>query len=151
MRANSTPRPSGGGRSLRLRLVVALLAAGSLPACTGDNLFTGLVLGGGLFGPEVQITAPQQNFTMAVGDSVQVTANLSSPEGITSVTFSGLFSGGSTAFNQIVIGALPAPQDTTISRYMRQSGAVTGIVRVIVEATDALGERGADTVTVSIQ
>ena len=71
--------------------------------------------------------------------------------GVTSVTFSGLFSGGSAAFNQVVVGSLPAPQDTTISRYLRQSGTTTGNVRIIVEATDALGDRGADTVTVSIQ
>lgn len=151
MRANPKPRPSRGGRPLRLRLVVALLVAGSLPACTGDNLFTGFALSGGLLGPEVEITAPLANLTMAVGDSVQVTAQVASSEGITSVTFSGIFSGGSAAFTQIVVGALPAPQDTTITRIMRQSGAVTGNVRIIVEATDALGAKGADTVNVSIQ
>jgi hypothetical protein len=46
---------------------------------------------------------------------------------------------------------LPSPQDTTLTRVLRQAGTTTGNVRVIVEATDALGDTGADTVTVIIQ
>jgi hypothetical protein len=104
----------------------------------------------GLLGPEVEITAPQANVNLAVGDSVEVTANLSSPDGITSVKFSGTFAGGQAAFTEIVVGSLPSPQDTTMTRMMRQAGTGTGNVRVIVEATDALGEKGADTVNVII-
>ena len=59
MRANQTTR--------RVRLAGAMLAAAVLPACTGDNLFTGLGASVGLLGPEVEITAPAANFTMAVG------------------------------------------------------------------------------------
>ncbi len=131
--------------------MTGLLLAGLLPACTGDNLFTGLTLGGGLLGPEVDITAPLSNFTLGVGDSVTVTANVSSSDGVTTITFSGLFSGGSAAFTQVIVSNLPTPQDTTITRVIRQAGATTGNVRVIVEATDVLGDRGADTVNVSIQ
>jgi hypothetical protein len=123
---------------------------GSLPACTGDNLFTGVGALAGLLGPDVEITAPQNNLGLAVGDSVQVTANVSSPEGVATVKYSGLFTGGATAFTEIVV-TLPNPQDTTVSRYMKQIGTTTGTVRVIVEATDALGETGADTVNVIIQ
>jgi hypothetical protein len=133
-----------------LRLAAALLVAGLLPACTGDNLFTGLAIAG-LLGPEVQITAPQANFTLGVGDSVTVTANMSSPDGVTSVTFSGLFAGGNPAFTQVVVSNLPSPQDTTLTRVLRQAGASTGNVRIIVEATDALGDKGADTVNIIIQ
>ena len=150
MSANPTPRPSSRGRSLRLRLAATLLVAGSLPACTGDNVFTGVGVVG-LLGPEVEITAPLPNFTVAVGDSLTVTANVSSPDGITSVTFSGLFSGGSPAFTQLLVTNLASPQDTTLTRVLRQTGATTGNVRVIVEASDALGDRGADTVNVIIQ
>ncbi|MGE0160953.1 MAG: Ig-like domain-containing protein [Gemmatimonadales bacterium] len=149
MRATQTARPSPSGRSLRLRLAAGLLVAGVLPACTGDNLFTGVGAVAGLLGPEVQITAPQSNLALSVGDSVQVTANVSSPDGVTSVKYSGLFSGGQTAFTEIVV-TLPSPQDTTLSRYMKQAGATTGTVRIIVEATDALGDKGADTVNVII-
>ena len=141
MRANQTAR--------RVRLAGAMLAAAVLPACTGDNLFTGLGASVGLLGPEVEITAPAANFTMAVGDSVQVTANVSSPDGVSSVTYKGLFSGGAVAFTQISF-TLPNPQDSTVSRFMRQAGATTGNVQIIVEATDLLGGVGADTVAVII-
>jgi hypothetical protein len=150
MRTNPTSRPAGNGRSIGLRLAAVLIVAGSLPACTGDNLFTGVGASVGLLGPEVEITAPQNNFALAVGDSVTVTANMSSPDGITSVKFLGLFSGGQAAFTEIVVGSLPSAQDTTLTRVMRQSGTTTGNVRLIVEATDALGEKGADTVNVII-
>jgi hypothetical protein len=149
MRANQTARPSRPGRSKRVRLAGVMLAAAVLPACTGDNLFTGVGASVGLLGPEVEITAPAENFTMAVGDSVQVTAIVSSPNGVSSVTYNGLFSGGAVAFTQISF-TLPNPQDSTVSRFMRQAGATTGNVQIIVEATDLLGATGADTVTVII-
>ena len=149
MRAYQAMRPSRPGRSTRLRLAGALLVAVALPACTGDNLFTGLGALSGLLGPEVEITAPQANLTLAVGASVQVTANVSSPDGVTNVSFKGVFTGGSVAFTEIPF-TLPAPQDTTVTRTLVPAGASTGTVRIIVTASDALGETGADTVTVSI-
>jgi hypothetical protein len=126
-----------------------MLVAAALPACTGDNLFTGLGALSALLGPEVDITAPQANLSLAVGASVQVTANVSSPDGVTNVSFKGVFTGGSVAFTEIPV-TLPAPQDTTVTRTLAPAGASTGTVRIIVTATDALGETGADTVTVSI-
>jgi hypothetical protein len=142
-------RPSRPGRSGGLRLATVALVAVTLPACTGENLFTGLGATTGILGPEVEITAPQPNVALAVGDSVQVTANLSAPDGVSSVKYTGLFSGGGTAFTEIQF-TLPNPQDTTVSRFMRQAGTTTGNVRLIVEATDLLGAKGADTVVVII-
>src|SRR5262245_28126577 len=127
MRANQTLRPARTGRSTGARLAV-ILAAVALPACTGDNLFTGLGALGGLLGPEVDITVPANNFAMSVGDSITVTANVSAPDGVSQVSFRGIFSGGSTALNTITF-TVPAPQDTTVTRVMRQSGAQTGNVR----------------------
>jgi len=150
MKSNPTPRPADMGRSIGARLAAALIVAGTLPACTGDNLFTGIGASVGLLGPEVEITAPQNNVNLAVGDSIDVTAILSSPDGVTAVKFSGTFAGGQAAFTEILVGSLPSPQDTTMTRTMRQAGTGTGNVRVIVEATDALGEKGADTVNVII-
>ena len=149
MRANQTMRPSRRGRSSGLRLAAVALVAVTLPACTGENLFTGLGATTGILGPEVDITAPQPNLALTVGDSVQVTANLSAPDGVSSVRYTGLFSGGGTAFTEIQF-TLPNPQDTTVSRFMRQAGTTTGNVRIIVEATDLLGAKGADTVVVII-
>lgn len=139
----------GLGRAKQMRLAAAMLVAAALPACTGDNLFTGLGAIAGLLGPEVEITAPANNATLGVGDSVQVTANLTSPDGVTTVSFKGLFAGGSTAFTEVLF-TLPAPQDTTVTRILAPAGASTGTVKIIVTAGDALGEQGADTVTVSI-
>ncbi len=149
MRANQTVRPSRTGRSIRVRLAGAMLVAAVLPACTGDNLFTGLGASVGLLGPDVDITAPAANLTLAVGDSVQVTANVSSPDGVSSVKYKGLFSDGAAAFTEITV-TLPNPTDSIVSRFMRQTGTTTGNVRIIVEATDVGGDTGADTVTVII-
>ncbi|MSR20871.1 MAG: hypothetical protein EXR91_07820 [Gemmatimonadetes bacterium] len=149
MRAYQAMRPARPGRGRRLRLAGAVLVEASLPACTGDNLFTGLGALSGLLGPEVEITAPQANLTLAVGGSVQVTANVSAPDGVTNVSFKGVFTGRSVAFTEIPF-TLPVPQDTTVTRTLVPAGASTGTVRVIVTASDALGETGADTVTVSI-
>jgi hypothetical protein len=132
-----------------LRFAATLAVAVALPACTGDNLFTGVGALAGLLGPEVEITAPQNNLGLSVGDSVQVTATVSSPNGVSTVKYSGLFSGGAPALTEILV-TLPNVQDSTVSRYMKQIGSTTGTVRVIVEATDALGEKGADTVNVII-
>jgi hypothetical protein len=150
MRANSTSRLAGNGRSIGLRLGVAVIVAGAVAACTGDNLFTGIAAGVGLLGPEVDITAPQPNLAVTVGDSVTVTANVTDPNGVTGVKFSGTFSGGQVAFTEIAVGSLPSPKDTTMTRVMRQAGTTTGNVRIIVEATNAAGDTGADTVTVII-
>jgi hypothetical protein len=132
-----------------VRLAGALLVAAVLPACTGDNLFTGLGASVGLLGPEVDITVPAANLALAVGDSVQVTANVSSPDGITQVKWTGTFTTGAGAWQDVVV-TLPNPQDTTVSRYLRQLGVQTGSARIIVEATEVGGDVGADTVLVSI-
>lgn len=149
MRAYQAVRPPRPGRSIRLRLAVGVLAAGVLAACAGENLFTELGASTGLLGPEVEITAPQANLALAVGDSVQVTANVSASDGVSQVKYTGLFEGGATAFLEQIV-PLPNPQDTTVSRYMKQAGTTTGSVRIIVEARDLLGETGADTVVVVI-
>ena len=119
---------------------------GPLPACAGENLFTGVASASQ--GPEVTITAPAANAAVAAGDSVQVSADIVAQQGISQVRFSGTFtSGGATALTELIV-TLPNPPDTTVSRFMRRAGATTGNVTVIVEATDVLGDKGADTVAV---
>jgi hypothetical protein len=147
MRANLTARPSGRGRSSSLRLAAATLVAVAAPACAGENLFTGSATVEQ--GPEVTITAPADNATVAAGDSVQVSADITGPRGISQVKFSGLFTAGSTAFTEQIV-TLTNPPDTTLARFMRQSGTTTGSVNIIVEATDILGDKGSDTVAITI-
>jgi hypothetical protein len=151
MSANQTSRPARWGRSIGLRLQAVLLVAGALPACTGDNLFTGLTSLGGLLGPEVEITAPQNNFSMAVGATVTVTADMTSTQGLTEARFFGVYTGGQPAFTLTSFLALGGVPDTTLSVIMTHQGTTSGNVRMIVEATDALGEKGADTVNIIIQ
>ena len=119
-------------------------------ACTGENLFTGLATSTQLLGPSVDITAPQAGLSIAAGDSVQVTATISAPDGAREVNFTGLFDAGGVAFVGEIL-ALSNPTDTTVTNFLNQvEPPGTGNVSIIVEATDALGARGADTVSVSI-
>jgi hypothetical protein len=128
-----------------------MLATVIAAACAGENLFTGPGIGGGgLLGPQVDITAPQPNITIPVGDSVNVTATLVSSEGITEVSFTGtLVAGGAAPFTPVVV-PLTAVTDTTMSRYLKRSGTTAGAARIIVTAKDVSGDTGADTISVNL-
>jgi hypothetical protein len=147
MIANEPMHPRGrGGRRAASRFAAVVTTAGILAACTGDNTFTGIGFAGPQK-PQVNITAPQANITIAVGDSVQVTATIQAPEGASSVSFTSLLDGGGNAFTPISV-TLPNPKDTTVSRYMKRVTNTAGSARIIVRATDVLGGAGADTVAV---
>jgi hypothetical protein len=141
------------GRRTRLRLGVAgVLALAAAVACTGENIFPLSVAksgGGGLEAPTVEISTPAANAALTQGDSVQVTAAIMSTNALSTVTFSGSFTGGTAAYIQQVVSATGAT-DTTLSRFLQPSGTQTGNARVIVKATDVLGNSGADTVQVTI-
>ena len=138
------------GRHVRLRAIgTAVIAVGALASCTGENLFTGPSLGGGLTGPTVEITTPAADATVAAGDSVQVSASVTSSNGVSQVTFSGFFTTGTTAYIAQIV-SLPNPADTTLSKFLQPAGTGTGEAKIIVEATDILGGSSADTVTVTI-
>jgi len=117
--------------------------------CTGENLFTGPSTGGSQLGPTVEVTAPGAGAIIALGDSVQVTADVTSSTGVSQVTFSGTFSNGVAAFiSELVV--LQSAQDTTVSRFLRQASGTNGSVRIVVQARDVVGRIGADTVLVTI-
>lgn len=141
----------GQGRRVPARVGAAIFAAAVVGACAGENLFTGPSLGAaGLLGPQVEITAPLPNVTVAAGDSVQVTANIASQDGITEVSFTGtLDAGGPAPFTPIVV-PLAAVTDTTMSRYLKRSGTTGGGAKIIVTAKDVSGDTGADTISVSL-
>jgi hypothetical protein len=127
--------------------VVATFVLAAIAACTGENLFTGPSVGGILLGPTVDITAPAEGAAVT-GDSVQVTAHVASDNGITQVTFSGVFSTGTAAYITQVVSL--SSQDTTLSRFLKRSGTGTGSAKIIVQASDLLGGSAADMVTVTI-
>lgn len=136
-------------------MAAASLAAALLAACEGENLFTSQPLTGGQVGMQVDITAPAASFAVPIGDSVQITVNLTSGAGVDAVIFSGLSSASSTTpgqarFTQETID-LPAPPDTTISNFLRATvGQPAEDVDLIVQATDLLGDVAADTVTIRV-
>ena len=146
----SMPRPDAG-RGTPARLAGALLVGVLVAACAGENLFTFAVKGVSLLGPEVDITAPFPPVTMQAGDSVLVTANLTSGQGIVEVSWTGtLDAGGAAPFNPIVV-ALAGVTDTTMSRYMKRlPEAPAGNAKIIVTARDLDGDTGADTLTVTL-
>jgi hypothetical protein len=145
MKAQSQERPQDG-RQFRLRAVAVAFAV--LVGCTGDNLFTGPSLGGGLLGPTVEISAPAAGASVPSADSLQVTAKVASSNGVTQVTFGGTFTTGTAAYTQQVVTL--SSQDTTISRFLKRAGTGSGSARIIVQATDLLGASAADTVTITI-
>lgn len=138
----------GEERKLASRFGLAVALAGAVAACTGDNTFTGIGFAGPQ-APEVTITEPQANVTVASGDSVKVTATIESVQGVSQVTFTSLLDGGGDAFTPISV-SLQNPQDTTLSRYMKRTTTTAGSARIIVRAVDVLGDDGADTVAVSL-
>lgn len=145
-------RPPNGRRTgLRLG-VVGALAIAAVAACTGENIFplsVGKGSDGSLQAPTVEITAPAANATLTQGDSVQVTAGITSANGVNQVTFSSTFTAGTTAYVQQV-AALSGATDTTVSRFLQPAGTQTGTARIVVTATDLLGNTGADTVQVTV-
>jgi hypothetical protein len=140
------------GRGIQARAAFAAMVGFAVVAgCTGENLFTGPTTStdGSLLGPTVEITAPAANAVVVLGDSVPVTAKITSDNGVNQVTFSGVFGTGATAFVSQTV-TLASVTDTTISRFLQQSGTVTGAAKIIVQARDILGNTGADTVSVTI-
>ena len=148
------PRASRRTRTRR-RALVLVAAAGALAGCAGENLFTPLPVTGGDVGMEVDITAPAASFAVAIGDSVQITVNLTSSAGVDVVVFSGVSSAnaaepGFVRFVEETVD-LPSPTDTTLVNFLRATAdATVEDVDLIVEATDLLGDVDADTVTIRV-
>jgi len=145
MTVNQSTRPARAGRSSGPRLAAAFLAALAVGACAGENLFNIIVTADQ--GPQVDISAPSPGAAVASGDSVQVTADIVGSRGLSQVKFSGALDAGGAAFIEQII-TLPNPSDTSLSRFMRRAGTTAGNAKIIVEATDVLGDKGADTVAV---
>lgn len=149
MKALDSVRPARG-RGIRLRLLGAC-ALWAAAACTGENIFPLAVGGGGggLDGPTVEVSQPAEDAALNLGDSIQVTAAITSENGVNQVTLSGSFESGASAYIQQTV-SLTGATDTTISRFLQPAGTVTGPARIVVRANDVLGNSGADTVSVSV-
>lgn len=151
MNADEPMRRPDPRRRAPVRLAGALLAGVVVAACAGENAFTFAARASDLLGPRVDITAPIPPVTIAPGDSVRVTASLTSSEGIVEVSWTGtLDAGGGAPFLPIAAVPLPGVRDTTMSRYMVRAGATAGAAKIIVTARDITGDTGADTISVTL-
>ena len=142
------PDERWGGR--RIAALCAIAGGLFLSACAGENLFS-LTAGSGATGPTVGITTPGEGFTIAVGDSILVLADVTAPDGATSATYSATFTDtGDAAYTTETetLGNVPA---ANLNNYLKAAdGQVAGLAYVVVEITDALGAMGKDSVKVTI-
>lgn len=118
--------------------------------CAGENLFS---LAGSVSdsGPAVAISVPSAGFTIALGDSVQVTANVSAPEGAASVSYSGVYSSGGGAAFTAETQTLANETATTVTNYLAAAaGQTAGEAYLYVQVFDTSGESGIDSVRVTI-
>jgi hypothetical protein len=136
-----------GRRVAALGLLAGALA---LSACSGENLFS-LTAGSSATGPTVGIVAPGEGFTIAVGDSVQVLADVTAPDAATGVVYRSQYADtGEAAYvpETEVLGSVPA---ANLNNHLQAApGQVAGQVYIVVEVTDALGQTGIDSVKVTI-
>jgi hypothetical protein len=132
-----------------VRAVALIGAALLLAGCAGENLFFAPGAVGGSE-PTVEITAPQEAFSLALGASVQIVAQVSAPNGLVSADYSGVYEDGSAAFvAETETFGRPsfANLDNTIAPVIDQT---TGAVRLIVRVVDGQGEAKADTVQITV-
>lgn len=132
-----------------VRLMTALVAAGAMAACAGENLF-GLA-GVGASGPQVEITAPTAGATVAAGSSLTVAANATAQAGGANVEYRGVYSADQTPAYTPQSASLDALVSVSLNtQLLAVVGQEPGTVLVIVRVTDQAGEVGADTVSVTV-
>jgi hypothetical protein len=133
----------------RAKQIILVACAVALPACAGENLFT-LPGTGGVTGPDVEITAPTDGFTIALGDSILLTATVNAPVGGAGIVYRGTYPDGTAAYAQET-GNMNGVQAATLTNYLQAAaGQVAGSPYVVVEVTGVDGEVGADSVKVTI-
>lgn len=137
--------------SRRGRTALTLAAALALSACAGENLFS-LAAAVGESGPTVEITAPAENFTTAVGTPLQIKATVNAPSGLQSAQYSAVYTGdGSVAYTSETENFSNPPfadLDNTLDPIL---GQVEGDVWAIVRVIDGTGQAKADTVKIKLE
>lgn len=130
-----------------LALILGLLATA---ACTGENLFT-LSSSANALGPTLDITSPTAGFTIALGDSILISATATAPAGAATVAYRGEYPSSAQAFiseTEAVAGGETAP---VIANYLKAgAGQVTGAAWIIVMLTDAIGGTVTDSVNITV-
>ena len=136
--------------NLRAKALSVLLVASVASACAGENLFS-LAASTGDVGPLVDVTAPTEGFTIALGDSVLVTATVTANSGAQTASYRANYVGGSSAAFTAETESLGGIAAATLTNYLAAAaGQTEGDVYVVVEVTDGAGLTGADSVKVSV-
>jgi hypothetical protein len=138
-----------GARSGRASTLALVVGAVVLSACAGENLFFAPGTSGEVE-PTVEITAPTEGFTIALGDSILVTAQANAPNGGAGVVFRGTYTDGSAAYVERT-GNMNGVQAATLTNYLQPApGQVAGTPYIVVEVTGVGGDVGLDSVRVTI-
>jgi hypothetical protein len=138
-------------RAARRAPVLGLLATlAALGACAGENLFS-LATSSGAVGPDVELTSPSDAFTLTIGDSIRVRANVNAPQGGGSVVYRASYAGTETAAFTSETQNLNGLVVATLDNYLKAAAAQTaGSAYIVVEVTDLAGAMGKDSVKVTI-
>ena len=138
-------------RGRHLYVLGALVGAVALGACRGENLFT---LTGTVSAsvPTVEITAPTNASTVILGDSVLILAGVEAPEGVVTIDFRATYvdSIGGPAYTPETQGGGNAIAVSVTNRLRPVLGQRAGEAYIVVQATDAAGQQGIDSVKVTI-
>ena len=138
-------------RRTRCNLTLILAFGGGLflSGCAGENLFS-VTAGVSELGPQVLITAPGEGFTISVGDSILVLADVTAAEGAVTAEYSGDYTSGEAAYTAQT-ASLGGVTFVRLTKYLRAVDAqVAGAVYIVVEVTDQSGGVGKDSVKVTI-
>ena len=104
-----------------------------------------------VLGPQVVMTAPSEGFTISIGDSILVTADITSSGGIATVDFRGNYAGASDPAFVAESQTGGGVEFLSVTNRLRAAvGQVAGEAYVVVQATDLSGGIGVDSVKVTI-
>lgn len=143
-------RPERSTRRSALAVTV-LLSAAALGACRGENLFslTGTVGG---TEPQITLTAPTPGYSIAIGDSILVLAEVTAQEGLITVGFTAQYTdsvGGDAYIPETASGN--GATFLRVNNYLTAAvGQRAGEAYVVLSVTDQAGATARDSVKVLI-
>lgn len=131
----------------RFALILGLVATA---ACTGENLFS-LATSASALGPTVDITAPSEGFTIALGDSLLITVSAEAASGVQTLDYRGVHPSGLNAYGPLTVTPVSGQTSVNITEFLQPStDQTTGTAWITVTVTDAVGVTGMDSVNVTI-
>lgn len=145
----TTDHPVADGITF-LNVALALGTALLFSGCDGENLFS-VAAAVSELGPEVLITAPGEGFTISVGDSILVLADVTASEGAVAAEYTGNYSGTEDPAYTSETESLGGATFVRLNNRLRAiDGQVAGTVYIVVQVTDQAGGIGKDSVKVTI-